>query len=104
MNSHKFIQICLLILLAIVLPGELMKYNMYSKKTDSISEIIFYKDQNLTFSSVSEIESYSYHRKLIDEAHPIIEIKFLEEYLKEFKKRRNLDSLSIRLNGKIQVY
>jgi hypothetical protein len=104
MNSHKLIQISLLILLATVLPGEIMKYNMYSKKPDTLSEIKFYKDENLIISSVSEIERYSYHRKFIDEAHPIIQIKFLEEYLKEFKKQKKLDSISIRINGKKKTY
>ena len=58
-----------------LLPGDMLKYDMYSRKVSDINSIIYFKDNEYENKEIEDINKYLFHRKVIDEAHPNLDIQ-----------------------------
>ncbi|MDA9290108.1 hypothetical protein N9P84_04355 [Polaribacter sp.] len=83
-----------------LLPGDFLKYNMYSKDTAIINDIIVFKNGTTEQILIKDLDTFLYHRKIIDEAHPEIDFVGLKLFLKKYIKKQKLDSIHFIINNK----
>lgn len=96
-----FVFSCLFFLkLGELLPGDFLKYNMYSKNTAIINDIIVFKNGTTEKILIKDLDTFLYHRKIIDEAHPEIDFVGLKLFLKKYIKKQKLDSIHLIINNK----
>tara|TARA_Y100001958_G_scaffold16248_1_gene9913 strand:+ start:4783 stop:5160 length:378 start_codon:yes stop_codon:yes gene_type:complete len=93
LNLKKSLVLFFLSFIGFMLPYDIAKYNMYSTKTFKIDSVYGYKHGNQ--ENILNLEDYLFHRKIIDEAHPILYNDILEKYLSKFIKKENLDSIYV---------
>ena len=92
------------LVVANLLPGDFLKYNMYSKDTAIINDIHIFKKGKKETVLLDELNSFLYHRKIIDEAHPIIDYVGLKMFLKKYIDKNQIDSIHFYIdNNKISI-
>lgn len=86
-------------LFGFLFPYDIGKYNMYSSKVYELISVNAYKNRENI--NITNLDHYLFHRKIIDEAHPIIYVDIMDSYLKKFIVKENLDSIIVVFNKPI---
>ena len=97
--NKKTIVFLVIFWLGFLFPYDIGKYNMYSSKVYELKTVDAYKNgENII---INNLDQYLFHRKIIDEAHPIIYVDIIDSYLNKFVVKENLDSIIVIFNKPI---